>query len=186
MVVRRTRSGRWLVLEIAGEMDLQVGPLLYDVGNDPCYVVFDLHRVTFMDCSSLRALQYVQRRALAADGSMRLAAMSVQVQRILALTRTDRAFPQFETVRDATSFRVTRGRDPVTRGTIPRDEVPAVTIEEAKGTLAQIHGISPEAAFTLMRVYSSSHRRDVGEIARLVVDDPMAIPEVTAWIKLSP
>ena len=116
---------------------------------------------------------------------MRLAAPSVQVLRILALTRMDRAFPQFDTVRDATSFRVTPVNEIPTeqlRGDLPRRR----TIEAAKGALAQIHGISREAAFTLMHVYSRSHRRNVSEIARLVVDDPTAIPEVTAWIKLNP
>jgi anti-anti-sigma factor len=104
VVVRRTRSGRWLVLEIAGEMDLQAGPFLSDVGDDPCCVVFDLHGVTFMDCSSLRVLQNVQGRALDAGGSMRVAAASQQVLRILTLTHLVRAFPLFDSVLEATSL----------------------------------------------------------------------------------
>ena len=104
VVIRRTRSGRWLVLEIAGEMDIQAGPLLSDVGEDPCFVVFDLHGVTFMDCSSLRVLQNAQHRALAAGGAVRLAAASQQALRILKLTHLDRAFPLFDSVLDATSL----------------------------------------------------------------------------------
>ena len=104
VVVRRTRSGRWLVLEIAGEMDLQAGPFLSDLGDDPCFVVFDLHQVTFIDCSSLRVLQNAQHRASDAGGAMRLAAVSEQVMRVLTITRLDGAFHLFDSVRDATSL----------------------------------------------------------------------------------
>jgi anti-anti-sigma factor len=119
VVVRRTRSGRWLVLEIAGEMDLQAGPFLSDIGDDPCFVVFDLHGVTFMDCSSLRVLQNAQHRALAAGGAVRLAAPSEQVLRVLTLTRLDGAFPLFDSVRDATTREVTPYCDPTRRSRYP-------------------------------------------------------------------
>ena len=75
MVVRRSTSRRWLVLEVTGEMDLEAGSLLDDVGDDPSFVVLDLHEVTFMDCSSLRVLRDAQRRARAAGGTLRLAAV---------------------------------------------------------------------------------------------------------------
>jgi anti-anti-sigma factor len=198
-------SGRWQVLEIAGEMDIQMGPILADVGVDPCLVVLDLHGVTFMDCSSLRALENLQQRARAAGGSLRLAAPSVQVLRILALTRMESAFPQFETVQMATSLAVTPRRDHVPRlrgraAVRPRRRprgagrveqlrgalLRRMTIEHAKGALAQIHGISPDEAFTLMRVYSLSHRRHLIEIATLVIEDPRSVPELTAWIKQKP
>jgi anti-anti-sigma factor len=103
------------VLEIAGEMDLQAGPLLSDVGDDPCFVVFDLQGVTFMDCSSLRVLQNTQHRALDAGGAVRLAAPSEHVLRILRLTRLEGAFPVFDSVRDATSRGVNPQCDPTRR-----------------------------------------------------------------------
>jgi hypothetical protein len=176
-----------------------MGPILADVGVDPCLVVLDLHGVTFMDCSSLRALENLQQRARAAGGSLRLAAPSVQVLRILALTRMESAFPQFETVQMATSLAVTPRRDHVPRLRPRRRPRGAgrveqlrgallrrMTIEHAKGALAQIHGISPDEAFTLMRVYSLSHRRHLIEIATLVIEDPRSVPELTAWIKQKP
>jgi hypothetical protein len=126
-------------------------------------------------------LEDVQRRARAAGGSMRLAAVSVPALRMLALTRTERAFLQFDTVLDATSLALTAARDPVPHKSTTTDRV---LTEQAKGALARIHGISRDDAFTLMRVYSSSHRREVSEVARLVVDDPTAIPDVTDWIRL--
>ena len=196
VVVRRSRSGRWLVLEVAGEMDLEAGSLLDGVGDDPSFVVLDLHKVTFMDCSSVRVLQNAQRRARAAGGTLRLAAPSVAVLRILALTRLDRAFAKFDTVGDAISVPVAAGGDPGTEGAIPSGEVHTerwdgavlrrITIERARSALAQIHGISPEDAFTLMRVYSVSHSRHLSEIARLVVEDPTAVLEVTACMKSHP
>lgn len=97
-------SDPWLVLEVRGEMDLQVGPMLSDVGTHPCFVVFDLQRVTFMDCSSLGVLENIQRRAVGAGGSVRLASASAQVVRILTLTGMSLAFPQFDTLRAATSL----------------------------------------------------------------------------------
>jgi len=196
VVVRRSTSGRWLVLEVAGELDLEAGSLLDDVGDDPSFVVLDLHEVTFMDCSSLRVLRDAQRRARAAAGTLRLAAASVPVLRILALTRLDRAFPTFDTVREAISLPVTAGGDPMRRSAVPSAERLTerwdgavrrrMTIEQARGALAQIHGISPEDAFTLMRVYSASHSRHLSEIARLVVEDPAAVLEVTACMKPNP
>ena len=99
--VRRSWSGRWLVVETAGEMDLQVVPLLSHLCDDPCFIVVDLLRVTFMDCSSLGVLAEVQRHAVAAGGSVRLAAPSEPALRILTLTGLERSFPVFDTVAEA-------------------------------------------------------------------------------------
>jgi anti-sigma B factor antagonist len=109
VVVRRTTSGRWLVLEIEGEMDLQVVPLLSGMDDPPCFLVLDLHGVTFMDCSSLHVLEDARRRAATAGGSVRLAAPSERALRLLKLTGQDRAFPLFSSVREATSWPVVPG-----------------------------------------------------------------------------
>lgn len=53
-----------------------------------------------------------------------------------------------------------------------------VLIEQAKGRLAQVHAVSPEQAFELMRAYSRTHRRRLDEIAELVIQDPAALPEL--------
>ena len=108
-MVRRSRSGTWLVLEVAGEMDFEAGRSSMMSATTRASVVFDLHGVTSMDCSSLRVLQNAQRRACAAGGTLRLAAAS-RLLRILALTRLDRAFAKFDTVRDAISLPVTARR----------------------------------------------------------------------------
>lgn len=104
--MRCTRSGPWLVVEVAGELDLQAVPLLDELGSDPRFVTLDLHGVTFMDCSGLHALVNARSRAVAAGGSLRVAAPSREVQRLLRLTGLERAFPAFDTVAEATALRV--------------------------------------------------------------------------------
>ena len=54
-----------------------------------------------------------------------------------------------------------------------------VSVEQAKGALAQIHGISPDEAFELLRHYSRSRRRHLSEVAVLVTDNPSAVPDLT-------
>ena len=98
---RCTRSGAWLVVEVAGELDLQAVPLLDTLGIDPCFVVLDLHGVTFMDCSGVRALLEARRRAVAAGGSLHLAAPSRHVVSLLRLTHLGRALPVFDSVSEA-------------------------------------------------------------------------------------
>lgn len=55
-----------------------------------------------------------------------------------------------------------------------------VSVEQAKGALAQIHGITPDEAFDLMRTYSRSNRRHLSHVAALVTGDPSAVPDLTS------
>jgi anti-sigma B factor antagonist len=104
VAVRVHRSGRWLVLEVDGEMDLQVVPLIPDlVGSDASRAVFELHGVTFMDASGLGAIAETQRQAVAAGGCVRLVAPSTQARRLLMLAGSERAFPSFDSVEAAMS-----------------------------------------------------------------------------------
>lgn len=103
VVMRYTTAGPWLVVEVGGELDLQAVPLLNTLGGEPHFVVLDLHGVTFMDCSGLRALGNAQRRAVDAGGAVRLAAPSSQVLSLLQHTGLERAFPAFDTVSEATA-----------------------------------------------------------------------------------
>jgi GAF domain-containing protein len=54
-----------------------------------------------------------------------------------------------------------------------------VIIEQAKGALARIHGVEVDAAFELLRTYARNHNRKLVDLARLVVTDPSAVPELT-------
>ncbi|HZM83866.1 MAG TPA: ANTAR domain-containing protein [Candidatus Limnocylindrales bacterium] len=47
-----------------------------------------------------------------------------------------------------------------------------VTIEQAKGALAQARGVSVDDAFVLIRSYARGNNRRLGDVARTVLTDP--------------
>jgi transcriptional regulator with GAF, ATPase, and Fis domain len=54
-----------------------------------------------------------------------------------------------------------------------------ITIEQAKGALARIHGIDVNSAFELMRRYARTHHRRLVDVAQFVLNDPDGHPELT-------
>jgi transcriptional regulator with GAF, ATPase, and Fis domain len=54
-----------------------------------------------------------------------------------------------------------------------------VVIEQAKGALSQIHSLSIDEAFDLLRAYARTHRQRLGEVAQAITDDPTSLPELT-------
>jgi GAF domain-containing protein len=54
-----------------------------------------------------------------------------------------------------------------------------VSIEQAKGALAQIHGVSVDSAFDLIRTFARNNNRRLSAVARDVVLDPSKVPELT-------
>jgi transcriptional regulator with GAF, ATPase, and Fis domain len=54
-----------------------------------------------------------------------------------------------------------------------------VVIEQAKGALSQIHSLSCDEAFDLLRAYARTHRQRLGEVAQAITDDPTSLPELT-------
>jgi GAF domain-containing protein len=54
-----------------------------------------------------------------------------------------------------------------------------IVVEQAKGFLAQLHGESPDEAFTRMRSYCRRHGLKLGEVAYTVTIDPGSLPELT-------
>ena len=50
-----------------------------------------------------------------------------------------------------------------------------IVIEQAKGAVAQTHGISVDHAFELMRGYARRNRQRLSEVAQALVDDPTSI-----------
>lgn len=111
--VCRHRSGRWAVIVVAGEMDLQAVPLVHKLlasaASAASHVVFDLSAVTFMDASGLGVLLDGHRLATRARGCVRLVAPSDQTCRLLVLARCDRVFRAFDSVEEATSAPVPLG-----------------------------------------------------------------------------
>ena len=54
-----------------------------------------------------------------------------------------------------------------------------VVIEQAKGVLAQIHAVSVDEAFDLLRSYARTHRRGLSEVAEAVLEEPGSLPGLT-------
>jgi transcriptional regulator with GAF, ATPase, and Fis domain len=54
-----------------------------------------------------------------------------------------------------------------------------IVIEQAKGAIAQAHGVSVDEAFTRMRGYARRTNRRLSEVAHTVVTHPTSIPELS-------
>ena len=54
-----------------------------------------------------------------------------------------------------------------------------ITIEQAKGTLAQLRGVTVDEAFRLLRSYCRDTGRRLGDVASEVVTDPASHPDLT-------
>lgn len=55
-----------------------------------------------------------------------------------------------------------------------------VIIEQAKGAIAQIHGVGVDAAFELLRTHARGRHLRLGDVARAVVSDPASVPDLTS------
>lgn len=55
-----------------------------------------------------------------------------------------------------------------------------ITIEQAKGALAQIHSVDPDAAFEMLRAYCRRNHHRLGDVALAVLDNPASHPDLTA------
>ncbi|MFB9411107.1 GAF and ANTAR domain-containing protein [Dactylosporangium matsuzakiense] len=55
-----------------------------------------------------------------------------------------------------------------------------VVIEQAKGAVAQAHGISVDAAFVMLRAYARSRNQRLGDVAHLAVTDFGRLPGLAA------
>jgi AmiR/NasT family two-component response regulator len=54
-----------------------------------------------------------------------------------------------------------------------------VVIEQAKGALARVHGISVDEAFERMRRYTRGHNRKLSEVAYAVLSDLTSVAGLT-------
>lgn len=89
----RRRPGSVLVAA-AGEVDISTVPRLRAVldsaAAEGLRVIIDLEEVTFIDASGLGALAGAAGRAVAAGGTLHVAAVSSRVRRLLKVTGLDR------------------------------------------------------------------------------------------------
>lgn len=55
-----------------------------------------------------------------------------------------------------------------------------ITIEQAKGVISQIYGVSVDEAFDLLRRYCRKHHLQLAQAARAIATDPAQSPDLTA------
>lgn len=55
-----------------------------------------------------------------------------------------------------------------------------IVIEQAKGALAQIHGVTPDSAFEMMRSYCRWNGLRLGDVASAITQYPDTVPELTS------
>ncbi|HEV2374564.1 MAG TPA: STAS domain-containing protein [Streptosporangiaceae bacterium] len=95
-------TGGVTVAELSGELDIASAPdlreqLLSVLSPGSGRLVIDLSRVSFCDASGLAVLLSTGRRARLLGGSLRLAAVSPQVERVLHITGLHRKLAVFPT-----------------------------------------------------------------------------------------
>lgn len=71
----------------------------------------------------------------------------------------------------------------ITRGGVLTEQLQAalnsrIVIEQAKGAIAQAHGVTVDQAFAVIRAYSRSRNRRLGEVAHAIVTDLASIPDL--------
>jgi GAF domain-containing protein len=94
----------------------------------------------------------------------------------------DTDIPIIQALADVATIALLQERT-VTRSNVVTEQLQAalnsrVVIEQAKGGIAQAHGVSVDQAFTMIRTYARSHNRRLGDIAHLIVTDLASIPEL--------
>lgn len=101
-------AGGTTIAELRGALDIAGAPALRDqlfglLRRSSSRLVIDLSRVTSCDASGLAVLVGTGRRARLLGGSLRLAAVSPQIDQMLQVTGLRRHLRGFPTVRAATT-----------------------------------------------------------------------------------
>ena len=90
-------SGDLAVVVVNGELDAGTVPGLREqlepLADSGRHLILDLAGLRFCDCAGLTLFLRMQQRACAAGGSLRLAAPTASVRRLIALTRLSGILP---------------------------------------------------------------------------------------------
>ena len=103
----RTNRGGYVIAALSGELGIGSAPALREqllsLLRAASHLIIDLSAVEHADASGLAALVGSGRRARLLGGSLRLAAPSPEVARVLSATGIDRYLDIFPTIRAATT-----------------------------------------------------------------------------------
>lgn len=185
MSVRPELTTSWedtiLVVTLAGEIDLAYAEplqqsILHAAAGQPAGVVLDVLDVTYLDSAGVRLLFLVhselERRRIPLVAL--LPRMPV-VRRVLALAEVGSIIPLGGTRAEAIA-RIKLNKASTTAGQLQHALNSRVLIEQAKGILAERHGVGVEQAFGRMRSFARRTRRTVREIADGVVSGSLDLP----------
>lgn len=174
-------EGKIVVASLTGEIDLaHAEPLQRSVLNaaagQPSGVVLDLLDVTYLDSAGVRLLflthRELERRRIPLVAV--LPRMRV-VRRILALAEVPTVIPVKDTRSEAiTHIKLDKAATAAAQLQHALDS--RILIEQAKGILAERHGVGVEQAFERMRAMARRTRRTVREIADGVVSGSLDVP----------
>jgi GAF domain-containing protein len=92
----------------------------------------------------------------------------------------DADIPILQSLADVAAIALLQERA-ITRGEVLTEQLQGalnsrVIIEQAKGVIAQTHGVSVDEAFTIIRSYARSNNRRLGELAEAIVTNLASIP----------
>lgn len=98
LTVRVRPSDQGTVVQVGGDLDIETNSsfqeiLRYVLRSYSPRLLLDLANVPFMDCAGLGSLVLTRRRAEMRKGSVRLAAASASVRRVIAATGMKDIFP---------------------------------------------------------------------------------------------
>ncbi len=100
--------------------------------------------------------------------------------------RLDNAdIPIIQALADVATIALIQER-PVTRGGVLTEQLQAALnsrtiVEQAKGAIAQTHGVNVDEAFAIIRAYARANNQRTGDVARLIATDLASIPELSRW-----
>jgi GAF domain-containing protein len=97
---------------------------------------------------------------------------------------TDTEVPVVQALADVAAIGLLQERA-IRRGEVLTEQLQSalnsrIVIEQAKGAIAQSRGITVDEAFTLIRAYARSHNRPLTDLAKVIVTDLAALPDLSA------
>ncbi len=101
-----TSRERWVVLAVAGEIDVATAPLLRErltalMDEGQQRIVVDLQGVDFIDSTGLSVLLGILKRMRAQEGHLVLVCSQARVLKVFEITGLDQVFAMYQSVDEA-------------------------------------------------------------------------------------
>ncbi|MGH8883932.1 MAG: ANTAR domain-containing protein [Egibacteraceae bacterium] len=174
-------EGKILIASLAGEVDLAYAEplqqsILQAAVGQPAGVVLDVGDVTYLDSAGVRLLflthrEFKRRRIPLVAVLPRVPA----VRRTLEIAEVPTEIPVQDTRSEAIAH-IKLDKATTAAAQLQHALDSRVLIEQAKGILAERHGVGVEQAFERMRTFARRTRRTVREIADGVVSGSLDVP----------